>query len=107
MYLELNHAAYTCPTLFELLAGARDQDIAFIRETLGLCEHVVFHKKLWEKAASIENTLTRKGAKVPRDDIFVATAAADAGIPVFCRDAHFDILRDKAIPSLRVIQAES
>ncbi|MFH0908231.1 MAG: hypothetical protein V1929_05675 [bacterium] len=53
------------------------------------------------------DTLTRKGAKAPRNDIFVATATAAAGLPVFCRDAHFDILRDKAIPSLRVIQAES
>jgi predicted nucleic acid-binding protein len=99
-------AAYTCPVLFELLAGARDKvESDLVQEALGLCERLPFEVHMWERAAQVEQALRKKGALVPRDDIFVAVVAAEREVPLLCRDTHFNAIQRHALPKLQVIQA--
>ena len=96
-------AAFTCPVLFELMAGARDEaEAALVRQATGFCRRVQFEPRDWEQASEIERTLRGQGAMVPRDDIFVASVAVRVKMPVLCCDSHFDVIREKAARTLRV-----
>lgn len=98
-------AAYTCPVLFELLAGARlESEIALVRDTLGLCARLPFGESDWAQAAQLERMLRRHGAIVPRDDILIAAVACDRKVPVLCCDRHFDLIRAKGDAALIVQQ---
>ncbi len=99
-------AVYTCPILFELLVGARPSEAAFIHESLGFCERIVFEPNYWEKAASIERKLRDNGVTVPRDDIFVATVASVNKLTIYCVDRHFDLIKDKGKISIGVEQGD-
>lgn len=86
-------AAYTCPVLLELSAGARETaEVDLISETLGLCQRFFFQPEFWERAARIERTLRQRGVTVPRDDILVATVAIECQLTLLCRDGHFDLI---------------
>ncbi len=95
-YLQRDEAAFTCPVYFEILSGARPAEVALIEETFSLCQRVFFQPEHWRKAAEFEQQSRARGLTVPRDDIFVATVAAQAGLPIGCHDKHFDWLRDRA-----------
>lgn len=98
-------AAYTCPVLFELLVGARQEsEIALVRDTLGLCAKWAFTEADWERAADLERVLRRHGVLVPRDDILIAAVACDRKVPVLCCDQHFEFIRLKGNAALRVHQ---
>lgn len=104
--LSADLAAYTCPVLFELLAGARSSDETdLVLGAFALCERLTFDLPMWERAAVVEQGLRRKGSLVPRDDIFVAVVAVVRDVPLLCRDAHFDVIRRAALPSLRLVHA--
>ena len=98
-------AAYTCPVLFELLAGVRQKaESDLIHGAFALCERLVFEPQLWERAALVEQSLRQKGTPVPPDDVFVAVVAMAQDVPLMCRDAHFDSIQRNALPKLRVVQ---
>jgi len=98
-------AAYTCPVLMELTAGAREpSELELISETLGLCQRIVFQPNFWERAAHIERTLRQRGVTVPRDDVLVATVACESGLVLLCRDSHFDLIGRKADCGLKIEQ---
>jgi len=100
-----DEAAYPCPVLMELLAGAKDgREETLVRQALGLCERLFFSPASWEEAAQLERALRGRGVTVPRDDILVAAAALGAQMPLLCRDGHFDLIRRKAAHALRVEQ---
>ena len=52
-----------------------------------------FSSVCWRRAADLERALRAKGITVPRDDIFVASAALEHGTPIYCCDAHFELMR--------------
>ena len=96
-------AAYTCPVLLELLAGARlAGEIELVQDALGLCAWQPFEAAYWERAAHLERTLRQRGVVVPRDDILVATVACECRLPLLCRDAHFDLIQNHGDRSLKV-----
>lgn len=96
-------AAYTCPVLLELLAGARQaSEIELVRDTLGLCAWQPFETGYWERAAHLERTLRQRGVVIPRDDILVATVACVCHLPILCRDAHFDLIHEHGDRSLKL-----
>lgn len=98
-------AAYTCPVLMELSAGARETaELELVSETLSLCQRFVFQPEFWERAASIERTLRQRGVTVPRDDILVATAACEHQLVLLCRDAHFDLIAKESGCALKIEQ---
>ncbi len=102
-YLDLDEAAYTCPIYFELLAGAKENEIGLIDETLSFCERQIFKSNYWEKTAKLERSLRQKGITIPRDDLFVATVALEVNMAILCKDRHFDIIQNEE-GSLKVEQ---
>jgi predicted nucleic acid-binding protein len=90
--IESDLAAYTCPTWFELLSGARQEEEADLKKALEFSCHVLFEQDDWLQAASLERQLRAKGLTIPRNDLFVAVVGIRAGLPVACRDAHFDAM---------------
>ncbi len=95
--LNSDAAAYTCPVMMELIVGAREPaELDLISETLGLCQKIVFQPEFWERAAHIERSLRQCGVTVPRDDVLVATVASEHRLVLLCRDAHFDLIGQKA-----------
>jgi predicted nucleic acid-binding protein len=98
-------AAFTCPVLMELIAGAREpSELELISETLSLCQRLVFKPEFWERAAHIERTLRQRGVMVPRDDVLVATVACEHRVILVCRDTHFDLIGRKADCELKIEQ---
>lgn len=91
--LESETAAYTCPIRFELLSGVRPDEEADLVEALQFSVHLPFEAADWRAAAGLERELRAKGLTIPRNDLFVATVAIRAQLPVACRDTHFDAIR--------------
>ena len=94
-YIDLGTAAYCGPVEFELMTGARDSEIETIRTALRFSTLLDFPLACWQEAARIESQLRKKGVTVPRDDIFVATAALCHDTPVYACDPHFLLMKDK------------
>ena len=103
-YLDRDEAVYTCPVYYELIVGARDQEIGIIEVALSLCERRIFKSDYWGKAANLDRKLKQKGVTIPRDDLFVATVAFDLKMSILCKDRHFDIIRDKGGLKLKIEQ---
>jgi predicted nucleic acid-binding protein len=99
-----DEAAYTCPVFFELMAGAREKEKRTVREALSFCRREFFVERHWELAAEHENNLLSRGVTVPRDDLFVGTIALEKGLPLLCKDRHFDLMRDRGKIKLEIVQ---
>jgi predicted nucleic acid-binding protein len=88
--LQADLAAYTCPIRFELLSGVRPAEQADLEQAFAFSHHLPFGADDWCAAALLERQLRGKGVTVPRNDLFVATVAIRSGLPLVCRDAHFE-----------------
>ncbi|MBI4324604.1 MAG: PIN domain-containing protein [Chloroflexi bacterium] len=91
--IQADAAAYTCPIRFELLSGVRTEEEADLEQAFRFSHHLAFEQDDWREAAWLERQLRAKGWAVPRNDLFVATVAIRAGLPVLCRDTHFDMVQ--------------
>ncbi len=91
--LQADLAAYICPVRFELLSGVKPDEEADLDQAFALSRHFPFQPEDWRAAALTERHLRAKGLTIPRNDLFVATVAMRTGLPVVCRDAHFDAAR--------------
>jgi predicted nucleic acid-binding protein len=101
--LDMDEAAYCGPIEFELLSGARDNEMADVRRAFGFSHRLDFPSSCWQRAAQIERGLRGKGITIPRDDIFVAAASLHHGIPLYSCDPHFDLVRDKGSFPLHLV----
>jgi predicted nucleic acid-binding protein len=104
--LERDEAGFTCPTLFELVSGARKAELPIILQTLALAVRFEFRPDFWIPAARLESRLRQAGITVPRDDIFVAAAAIGHSQVLLCRDRHFDLIRRHSDGQLRIEQID-
>jgi predicted nucleic acid-binding protein len=102
--LETDQAAFTCPVRFELMSGVRPAETADLAQALALSHHLPFEAVDWTAAAELERSFRATGLTVPRNDLFVATVAIRTGIPVVCRDIHFNAMRKAAGARLKVEQ---
>ena len=91
--LHADQAATTCPIQFELLSGVKPAEEDDLNQALDLSRHLPFGEEDWRMAATLERELRARGVTIPRNDLFVATVAVRTGLPVVCRDAHFDSAR--------------
>ena len=101
--MEAGETAHCDPVLFELLCGARENEVPHIREALGFSLCLDFATREWERAAWLENRLRRQGITIPRDDLFVAAVGLTNKVPLFALDHHFEIIRDVADAGLRLV----
>ncbi|MBI2432529.1 MAG: PIN domain-containing protein [Candidatus Hydrogenedentes bacterium] len=97
-------AGYTCPVYFELMAGVRDHEVELIRQGLSFCRRFTFEPDFWNLAALAYRRLRKSGVTVPKEDVYIAVAAAENELPLLCRDKHFDIIKAKAGLKLRLEQ---
>ena len=102
-YIELGEAAYCDPIEFELLIGARERERADVKAVLGFSTYLPFTRACWQSAARMEKQLRAKGVNVPRDDVFVGAAALQHHVPIFSKDPHFALMRDKGGLSLDLV----
>lgn len=91
--LQADLAAHSCPIRFELLSGAKPDDERALEQALQLSHHLTFEQADWREAALLERELRARGLAIPRSDLFIMTVAMRHGVPVVCRDAHFDIVQ--------------
>ena len=103
-YLEAGRAAYCGPVELELYVGAKEGEKADLRQALDFSRRLDFPQTCWLQAAEIEKTLRAKGVTVPRDDIFVATAAIHHSVEIYADDPHFELMRGKVKLSLKLAQ---
>jgi predicted nucleic acid-binding protein len=102
--IQTDLAAYTCPIRFELLSGVKPHEEADLEQALAFSHHLRFETEDWHAAALLERQLRAKGQTIPRNDLFVATVAMRAELPVTCRDSHFDSVRRVVGNRLKVEQ---
>jgi len=102
--LQANQAAFTCPTQFELLSGANAGEESDLETAFSLSHHLPFEPEDWRQAALLERQLRSQGLTIPRNDLFVATVAIRTGLPVLCRDTHFNLAQQAAGNRLHVEQ---
>ncbi len=102
--LQVDRAAYTCPIRFELLSGMKAGEEDDLNQALALSHHFPFEAGDWSEAASLERQLRAKGLTVPRNDLFVTIVAIRTGLPIVCRDTHFDTARKIVGSTLQVEQ---
>ena len=96
-------AAYTCPVAMELLAGCRDsRETSLIRELLGMGTHLKVEWRHWERAAQLLAVLNKRGLRVPLSDVLTAAVGMVEGVPVVCRDKHYEVIRDHGGRDLEV-----
>ena len=102
--IEADLAAYTCPIRFELLSGVKAEEESDLEQALAFSRHFPFEPDDWREAALLERQLRTRGLTLPRNDLFVAIVGIRTGLPVACRDAHFDAIRTVAGKKLIVEQ---
>jgi predicted nucleic acid-binding protein len=102
--LETEQAAYTCPIRFELLSGLRPEQGPDLEQVFKFSRHVPFESEDWAEAAALERDFRAMGLTIPRNDLFVATVAIRVELPVVCRDAHFEAMRQVLGTRLQVEQ---
>lgn len=102
--LETEQAAYTCPIRFELLSGMRPAEGPDLEQVFKFSRHVPFEQEDWAEAATLERGFRARGLTIPRNDLFVATVAIRLEVPVVCRDAHFEAMRQVLGTQLQVEQ---
>jgi predicted nucleic acid-binding protein len=102
--LETEQAAYTCPIRFELLSGVRPAEGPDLELVFRFSRHVPFEQEDWAEAAALERGFRAQGLAIPRNDLLVATVAIRAEVPVVCRDAHFEAMRQVLGTQLQVEQ---
>jgi len=102
--LSSGEAAYTCPIRFELLSGARRDEIGDVLAGLEFARRVEFTANHWDTAAIHGAKLRAKGVTVPASDLLIATVADLEGLLLLSRDRHFEMVRDAVLPQLRLVE---
>jgi predicted nucleic acid-binding protein len=102
--LSNGQAAYTCPIRFELLSGARRDETATVLEGLEFARRIELTAIHWDTAAAHGAKLRARGITVPASDLLIATVVDMEGLALLSRDRHFEMVRDAAMPQLRLME---
>ena len=101
--MTLKEAAYTCPVAFELLSGARKEELNDLKTGLDLATRIVLCSEHWDLAGSSNAALRAGGFKLPSSDLLIATVAHAQHLPLLAKDAHFEIIRKHSMPDLKIL----
>lgn len=96
LLLEEADAAYSCPILLELMAGAKPHEIEEINRALSLSKRYSFAPDFWMRAAEAERGLRQSGFSVNRADVLIAVVAHEHRLPILSRDRDFATIRAKS-----------
>lgn len=95
-------AAYTCPIRFEVIAGAFDPEIPSILRAFSFAARYELTSSDWDLSGEAARKLRKAGIKVPAADLLIATVARERGLPLVCRDPHFDLIQQTCFQDLVV-----
>ncbi len=101
--MAIKEAAFTCPVAFELLTGAREEEIDDLRTGLDLASRIVFLPEHWDLVGSLNAMLRAKGVNLPASDLLIATVAHSMKMPLLAKDAHFETIREGCLPELEIL----
>ena len=101
--MSIKEAAYTCPVAFELVTGARKEELNDLRTGLGLASRFVLLPEHWDLAGSSNAALRAKGVNIPASDLLIATVAHSLKMPLLAKDAHFETIRVHSLPNLKIL----
>ena len=101
--MSIKEAAYTCPVAFELITGARKEELNDLRTGLGLASRFVLLPEHWDLAGSSNAALRAKGVNIPASDLLIATVAHSLKMPLLAKDAHFETIRVHSLPNLKIL----
>lgn len=101
--MAIKQAAYTCPVAFELLSGARKEELDDLRTGLDLASRIALLPEHWDLAGSSNAALKAKGVNLPASDLLIATVAHSEKLPLLAKDAHFQMILELALPELTII----
>lgn len=99
----IKQAAYTCPVAFELVTGARKEEMDDLRTALDLATRVALLPEHWDMAGSMNAALRTKGVNLPASDLLIAIVAHSFKMPILAKDAHFETIRESCLPELKII----
>jgi predicted nucleic acid-binding protein len=101
--MAIKGAAYTCPVAFELLTGARKEELKDLRTGLDLASRIVLRPEHWDLAGSSNVALRARGINLPASDLLIATVAHAEKLPLLAKDAHFEMIREHSLPKLKIL----
>lgn len=91
------------PIVAEVISGARDpKEYEALRRTFGALRRLAEPEDLWARIAEARYRLARKGIQAALLDLWIAVAAADAGVPLLTLDRDFEGIA-KVVPVDRVM----
>ena len=101
--MPIKEAAYTCPVAFELLSGARKEELNDLRTGLDLATRILLRPEHWDLAGSSNAALRASGINLPASDLLIATVAHAQHLPLLAKDAHFVTIREHSLPELKIL----
>jgi predicted nucleic acid-binding protein len=101
--MAIKQAAYTCPVAFELLTGARKDELKHLHTGLGLATRIVLRPEHWDLAGSSNAALRARGINLPASDLLIAIVAHAQNLSLLAKDAHFEVIRKLALPQLKIL----
>jgi predicted nucleic acid-binding protein len=101
--MAVKEAAYTCPVAFELITGARKEELDDLRAGLDLASRIVLLPEHWNLAGSSNAALRAKGVNLPASDLLIATVAHSGNMPLLAKDVHFETIRERCLPELKIL----
>ena len=99
-------AAYTCPVAFELVTGARKEELNDLQTGLNLASRIVLRPDHWDLAGSSNAALRARGINLPASDLLIATVAHAQHLPLLAKDAHFETIRKHSMPDLQLVSPQ-
>ena len=96
-------AAYTCPVAFELLAGARKEELKDLHTGLGLARRIILLPEHWDLAGTLSASMNSKGIRIPPPDVLIAIVATKSALPLMTTDSHFALLKKQFLPDLLLV----
>jgi len=99
-------AAYTCPVHFELVMGARKDEMPVLSQGLGFATRIAATENHWNKASQCAVTLRAMGMNIPALDLLIASVALSENLPLLAKDAHFEIIREHSMPALNILSPQ-
>lgn len=96
--VRLGRAAFTCPVRYELLSGARKDELKTLEMLFEVAHHFPIDPADWIRAAEIRSILLKKGKTVPLSDLLIYCVAERHDIPILEKDAHFEVIGEVSTP---------
>lgn len=96
-------ASFSEPVEFEVLTGcSKPGQRELARDTFGMSRRISLERADWSAAIDVKIKLRKQGFEVAVIDLLLSALSVRVGMSILTRDSDFEIIRDNALPALRV-----